>query len=109
MVHFRKHWKHLDFCLQELEALADICGIKTENLYAEPDSKSKFEPKINPTIYVKLPSVDVCKRIVARSTLIKEIIDVYATSQLALAHRRERSDSEEGDDTQKPQDPANSN
>ena len=95
LVHFRKHWQHLDFCLQEIESLADMHGIKREQLYAS--DPAEFNPKVNPTIYVRLPSQDVCKQIVARSILIKEIIDVFASTKLEAMPRRDRSDRDEED------------
>lgn len=35
LVHFFKKFKYLDFCLPELESLADLNGVKTVNLYDE--------------------------------------------------------------------------
>ena len=52
----------------------------------DPDS---FDCKVNPTVYVRLPSDEVCKAIVHRSVLIKEIIDVF--SEEKLSRKRERS------------------
>ena len=88
LVHFRQHWKLLDFCLQELESLADKNGVTKEQLYVnDPNS---FDPKVNPTVYVRLPSDEVCKKIAARSVLIKEIIDVFSEEKLSRKSR-ERS------------------
>ena len=50
--------------------------------------------KINPTVYVRLPSDEVCQQILKRSILIKEIIDVYSECQLERKSR-ERSRSPE--------------
>ena len=33
-------------------------------------------------VFVNLPSVDICRKIVSRSILIKEIIDVFAEAVL---------------------------
>ena len=94
LVHFRKQWKYLDFCLQELEALADLFGqVNPKDLYLD-DPRGSFDPKVNPTTFIRLPSDEVARQIVGRSILIKEIIDVYATAQLKKkpsASRRERS------------------
>ena len=80
LVHFRKHMQHIDFCLQELEALANLNGVTVDKLYAQ--DPSNIDVKVNPTVYVNLPSVEICKSIVSRSILIKEIIDVFAESSL---------------------------
>jgi hypothetical protein len=49
-------------------------GVNLDNLYSEP-KKDLF---VNPCIFVNLPSDDVCKQIMRRSILIKEIIDVFS-------------------------------
>jgi len=87
-VHFRQHWKHLDFARQELEALADMHGISKEELFVS--DPALIDMKVNPTVYVNLPSDEVCKAIVTRSILIKEIIDVFSECQLTRKSR-ERS------------------
>lgn len=50
-------------------------GVKRGELFCSP--KENFNPKTNPTIYVNLPSEEVANRIVSRSILIKEILDVH--------------------------------
>ena len=51
-------------------------GVPEDQLYAQ--DKSQIDINVNPMVYVNLPSVDVCRQIVSRSILIKEIIDVFA-------------------------------
>lgn len=80
LVHFRKNLNFIDFCLQELEALADMHGITKEKLYAE-DPTSKDIVK-SPFIFVYLPSVEVCTKIVNRSIMIREIIDVFSSFKI---------------------------
>ena len=76
MVHFRQHWKHLDFARQELESLADLHGVTKEQLFVnDPDA---LDMKVNPTVYVRLPTDEICRSIMARSVLIKEFIDVFS-------------------------------
>lgn len=74
LVHFLKKHQFLDFCLNELESLSEMYGVKRGELFCQP--KETFNPKKNPTVYVNLPSEDVAKQIVSRSILIKEIFDV---------------------------------
>jgi tRNA (guanine10-N2)-methyltransferase len=78
LVHFLKKYQYLDFCLQELESLSEMFGVKRDTLFCHP--KETFNAKKNPTVYVNLPSEDVAKNIVNRSILIKEMIDVIAES-----------------------------
>ena len=59
LVHFRKSWQYIDFCLQELEALANLHEVTAEKLYAQ--DKNSIDLKVNPTVYVNLPSADVCR------------------------------------------------
>ena len=40
LCHFLKKGKYLDFCLNELEALADMRGVLPSNLYAEKRPES---------------------------------------------------------------------
>ena len=63
-------------------------GVSKEQLFVnDPDS---LDMKVNPTVYVNLPSDEICKQIVNRSILISEIIDVFAEAQLTRKSR-ERS------------------
>ena len=80
LVHFRKHYQHIDFCLQELEALANMHGVPADQLYAQ--DMTGVDLNVNPMVFVNLPSVDICRKIVSRSILIKEIIDVFAHTEL---------------------------
>lgn len=58
--------------------------------------------KVNPTVYVRLPSDEVCKEILKRSILIKEIIDVYSECQLERKSReRSRGSSPAAEETGK--------
>lgn len=75
LVHFIKKYKYLDFCLNELESLADMHGIKRDKLFVQPKETLTNIYK-NPLVYVNLPSEEVANKIVKRSILIKEIIDV---------------------------------
>lgn len=79
LVHFRQHLKHLDFARQELEALAEMHGVRKEDLFV---SATSSDLKLNPTTYVRLPNDEVCRQILKRSILIKEIIDVFSECQL---------------------------
>ena len=86
LVHFFKKFKYLDFCLPELESLAEINGIHAKDLYNNKTPKQNFDIKDNPCIYVNLPSEEVAKNIVKRSILIKEIIDVIGHSTVSTEH-----------------------
>ena len=58
--------------------------------------------KINPTVYVRLPGDEVCKQIVGRSILIKEIISVYSEAQLTRKNRvRSRDRDDNGEEEEK--------
>jgi len=50
-------------------------GVKRHQLFVEPKEKLTNIQK-NPLIYVNLPSEEIATKIVKRSILIKEIIDV---------------------------------
>lgn len=75
LVHFVKKYKWLDFCLPELEALADLNGVNMSNLYHESNPKTTIDVKQSPCIYVNLPNEEVARSIQSRSILIKEIIN----------------------------------
>ena len=75
LVHFVKKYKWLDFCLPELEALADLNGVNMKTLYHERNPKPSIDVKLSPMVYVNLPNEEVARSIVARSVLIKEIIN----------------------------------
>ena len=101
LVHFRQHWKHLDFARQELESLAELHGICKEDLFV--NDPNALDMKVNPTVYVNLPSDEVCRLIMARSVLIKEFIDVFAQVQISRKSRersreRETIDKAEGEE-----------
>lgn len=51
-------------------------GVNKDQLYV--NDPAMLDMKVNPTVYVRLPSDDICKKMVARSVLIKEIISVYS-------------------------------
>lgn len=74
----------IDFCLQELEALIGIFGLNLtrKELYVEDWETLKIRNMVDdPTVYIKLPKSDserLCKEIVGRSIMIKEIIDVFS-------------------------------
>jgi len=57
LVHFRRNFNLLDFCYEELESLAQLFGMNLEVMYQEP----KKDLDLNPCIFVKLPSDDVCR------------------------------------------------
>lgn len=79
LVHFLKKFKYLDFCLQELESISEMYGVKPEKLYAQP--KDNLNMMKSPLVYVNLPSEEVATKIVKRSVLIKEIIDVISEAK----------------------------
>jgi len=84
LVHFRKFLQHIDFCLQELEALASLCGVTDlDKLYVEGIKKA-HEQNLdrNAAVFIRLPSEEVVKQIVGRSIMIKEIIDVFGHTEL---------------------------
>ena len=90
LVHFRQHWKHLDFARQELESLAEMFGVARDQLFV--DDVATLDMKVNPTVYVRLPSDEVCRQILTRSILIKEIIDVFADVKLSRKSRERSRD-----------------
>ena len=63
LVHFVKKFKYLDFCLPELEALADMQGVKAAGLYHERNPRNKIDVGVSPCVYVNLPNVQAAKRI----------------------------------------------
>lgn len=77
-MHFFKKWKYLDFCLPELEALADMFGVKPSALYHERNPVGTIDIQKSPCVYVNLPNEQVAKKIVERSVLINEIINVLS-------------------------------
>lgn len=80
-MHFLKKWKYLDFCLPELEALAELHGVKAASLYNEKTPKEAMDIKAAPYVYVNLPNDAVAKGIQQRSVLIKEIINVLSEAK----------------------------
>lgn len=63
LVHFLKKWKYLDFCLPELEALADMHGVPPCALYHAQNPRSLIDIKKSPMVYVNLPSEGVAQQI----------------------------------------------
>jgi hypothetical protein len=93
LVNFRLHLQHLDFALQELESLAELSKVDKQLLYAEDVSKKNLQK--NPTVWVRLPNDTVCKEILKRAIMIKEIIDVFSTFvQPADLPKEPKSDAE---------------
>lgn len=80
-MHFLKKWKYLDFCLPELEALAEMNGVNLANLYHEKTPKEQIDIKKTPFVYVNLPNEEVARRIQGRSILIKEVINVLSEAK----------------------------
>jgi hypothetical protein len=84
LVHFRRHIPMIDFCLPELEALVSIFGLKVDRteLYVESWETLKNRNLVeDPTVYIRLPAAGaekLCKELLSRSILIKEIVDVFA-------------------------------
>ncbi len=74
LVHFRRHLSFLDFCTQELEALAEMHKIPIGNLYAQPLKNLA----ISPLLKCNLGDKSTCKSIMARSVMIKDIIDLIS-------------------------------
>ena len=77
LVNFRLHRQHLDFALQELESLAEFFKVDLNLLYLH-DIKGK-NLETDPTVWVRLPNDEVCKSILKRAIMIKEILDVFST------------------------------
>ena len=98
LVHFRQHVKYFDFAWQEVESLASMHGVPRDQLFVNDPALVNL--KINPTVYVNLPSDEVCKQIVARSVLIKEIIDVFSEVQLTKLLRERSLEKEEAGENQ---------
>eukprot|EP00347_Sterkiella_histriomuscorum_P019828 403340145 len=76
VVHFIKKQKYIDFAKNELEALAEMFGVKTQELYVYPEKVINID--IDPMIYVYLPSEEIAKNIVKRSVMIQEILLEFA-------------------------------
>ena len=81
LVHFLKKWKHLDFCLPELEALSELFGVPTADLYNERTPKESMDIKASPYVYVNLPNELLARQIQERSVLIKEILSVLSQAK----------------------------
>lgn len=82
LVHFFKKWKYLDFCLPELESLAEMHGADISTLYDETtNARASIDMKKSTLVYVNLPSDEVARQIQSRSIMIKEIIDVFSESK----------------------------
>lgn len=77
LVNFRLHRQHLDFALQELESLAELNQVDLKQLYLHDPAGKNLEA--DPTVWVRLPGDAVCKEILRRAIMIKEIIDVFST------------------------------
>ena len=77
LVNFRLHRQHLDFALQELESLAELNQVDLKQLYVHDPVAKNLEA--DPTVWVRLPGDEVCKEILKRAIMIKEIIDVFST------------------------------
>jgi len=77
LVNFRLHRQHLDFALQELESLAEFCKVDLKLLYLHDIAGKNLEA--DPTVWVRLPNDEICKEILKRAIMIKEIIDVFST------------------------------
>jgi hypothetical protein len=54
LVHFIKKFAFLDFCLNELESISEMHGVKRDNLYVYP--RETLNVRKNPTVYVNLPN-----------------------------------------------------
>ena len=63
LVHFIKKMKYLDFCIPELEALAEIQGVKPNNLYLGNVPRSGEEIQKTPYVYVNLPNEQAVQQI----------------------------------------------
>ena len=61
LVHFFKKWKYLDFCLPELEALAEMYGTNLNTMYDNVNPRSAIDMKKNSCVYVHLPSDKVAQ------------------------------------------------
>ena len=80
LVHFLKKWKYLDFCLPELESLAEMFGVKAQQLYHHQNPKESLNIKDSPFVYVNLPNTQIAQQVQERSVLIKEFINVLSES-----------------------------
>ena len=56
-----KKLKYLDFCLNELETLADMCGVARKDLYVDPQPESDKDIKRSPYVFVKLPNDEAAR------------------------------------------------
>ena len=80
LVHFFKKFKYLDFCLNELEALARMFGTDLATLYHHSNPRPTLDMNRSTMVYVNLPNDHVAQKIQERSVLIKEILNVFAES-----------------------------
>ena len=61
LVHFFKKHKYLDFCLPELEALADMSGVNIIGLYHEKNPRNSLDMNKSPCVYINLPNEQVAQ------------------------------------------------
>ena len=59
LVHFYIKHKYLDFCINELESLANMLGVLNlwDEIYCRPNLQ---DIKKSPCIWVNLPSTQIC-------------------------------------------------
>jgi hypothetical protein len=91
LVHFIKKFKYLDFCLPEFESLVSMYCYPSalhrptfyalrDQIYCQP--RDTINVMRHPCVYVNLPGgLAFADKIVKRSILIKEVIDVISEAK----------------------------
>ena len=88
LVHFIKKFRYLDFCLPEFESLVNLyfhqgklpVATLRDQLYCQP--RDTINVQRHPCVYVNLPGrLEVTEKVVKRSILIKEVIDVISEAK----------------------------
>ena len=92
LVHFIKKFKYLDFCLPEFESLVNLYCYTLqgkpqpsftalrEQLYCQ--ARDTINVQRHPCVYVNMPcNNEVMDKIVKRSILVKEVIDVISEAK----------------------------
>ncbi|CAD7971331.1 unnamed protein product [Amoebophrya sp. A25] len=91
LVWFAHHNLYYNMRFQELEALADMCGISKTDLYRDPATGFSEPPSAQreePFVYINLPEArreEVVRFWLSRAVMIKYVVDVWGEGTLESA------------------------